>query len=165
MAWRWAAAALLTVTSVAAAAVVRGPLFHGSSPTAATAGTALPAAAPATLTPAGAIAIAPHDGTAEVSLTDAAPGSRLHVIVTSATELTVSVRTDSASAEPARFRTADSRIAVRLPSTHSLVEVAVPATTHDARILVDGSTVAVVRDGSVSPAAAAVDGIELGTRR
>lgn len=160
--WRWAAAALLMVTSVAAAAVVRGPLFHGSTSASTNADAIPPAALPATLQPAGAIAIAQRRGTAEVALAGAVAGSRLRVIVTSGRELTVSVRSDSASTEPARFSTGDARIAVRLPSAISLVEVEIPATAHTARVLAGDSVVATITDGRVSPAAAAADGIALG---
>jgi anti-sigma factor RsiW len=160
--WRWAAAALLAVTSVAAAAVVRGPLFHGSSEAVTEAG-ARPLALPAaTLQPAGAIAIAPRHDQADVVLTGAAAGSRLHITVTKGAELTVSVRTDSASAEPARFRTGDARIAVQLPSSISLVEVTIPASTRETRVLVGDSVAVTVEDGRVSPAAAAAGGIVLG---
>jgi hypothetical protein len=121
-----------------------------------------PASLPTTLQPAGAIAIAPRRGTAEVALTGAAAGSRLRITVTSAAELTVSVRSDSVSAEPARFRTGDARIAVQLPSAISLVEVEIPATTRAARVLAGDSVVATVTDGRVTPAAAAAGGIALG---
>jgi len=160
--WRWAAAALLMVTSVAAAAVVRGPLFHGSTRAPTNVDAAPPASLPTTLQPAGAIAIAPRRGTAEVALTGAAAGSRLRITVTSAAELTVSVRSDSVSAEPARFRTGDARIAVQLPSAISLVEVEIPVTTRAARVLAGDSVVATVTDGRVTPAAAAAGGIALG---
>jgi anti-sigma factor RsiW len=160
--WRWAAAALLMVTSVAAAAVVRGPFFHGSTGAPASVDATPVAAPPAMLQPAGAIAIAPRRGTAEVALTGAAAGSRLRISVTHGAELTVSVRSDSASTEPARFSTGDARIAARLPSAISLVEVEIPATLHAARVFVGDSVVAMVTDGRVSPAAAASEGIVLG---
>ena len=162
--WQWAAAALLAVTSVAAAAVVRGPLFHAPT-SASTNGGAAPLAAPtAALQPAGAIAIAPRRGTAEVALTGAAAGSRLHITVTNGAQLTVSMRSDSTSAEPARFRTSDAHIAVRLPSATSLVEVEIPAATRAAQVLVGDSVVATVKDGRIMPAAAAAGGIALGSR-
>jgi anti-sigma factor RsiW len=160
--WRWAAGALLMVTSVAAAAVVGGPFFRPSSPAAADAGAAPPTALPATLQPAGAIAIAPRHDAAEVTLTGAVAGSRLHITITNDAELTVSVRADSTSAEPARFRTGDARISVQLPSAVSLVEVEIPATTRTARVLVGDSVAATLTDGHVTPAAAAADGIALG---
>lgn len=163
-AWRWAAAALLAVTSVAAAAVVRGPLFHGSARASTSVSAAPPAALPAMLRPVGAIAIAPRRGTAEVALTGAAAGSRLRITVTRGAELTVSVRSDSASVEPARFRTSGARIAVQLPSALSLVEVQVPAAISAARVLVGDSVVATVANGRITPAAAAADGIVLGSR-
>lgn len=163
-AWRWAAAALLTVTGVAAAAVARGPLFHEPASASATVDAAPSTALPAALRPAGAIAIAPRSGIAEVTLTSAAPGSRLHVIVTDAAELTVSVRSDSASAEPARFRTSDARIAARLPSAVSIVEVEVPAAARAARVLVGDSVVVTVENGRVTPAEAATGGIALGSK-
>ncbi|HEU6451465.1 MAG TPA: zf-HC2 domain-containing protein [Gemmatimonadaceae bacterium] len=163
-AWRWAAAALLTVTSVAAAAVVRGPLFHGSRPEPVATTPASAAAPSPTLQPAGAIAIAPARGTMDVVLDGAAAGSRLHVSIGAGAELTVSVRSDSTNAEPARFSTGDARIAVRLPSAASLVEVDVPAAARSARILMGNTVVATVQDGRVTPAAAAAEGIVLGTR-
>ncbi len=161
---RWAAAALITVTSVAAAAVVRGPLFHGSRP-APVASTPASTAAPApTLQPAGAIAIAPVRGSMDVVLDGAAAGSRLHVSAGAGAGLTVSVRSDSTNAEPARFRTADARIAVRLPSSASLVEVEVPAAARTVRIVSGNTIVATVHDGRVTPAAAAAGGIVLGSQ-
>jgi len=162
-AWRWAAAALLMVTSVAAAAVVGGPLFHGprSMPAAPAAETPHPVAVLPALRPAGAIAMAAGSGAVEVALTGAAAGSRLHVTIGNGAELTVSVRSDSASPEPARFRTGDALIAVGLPSALSLVEVEIPATTRTARVLVDGRLAVAVRDGIVTPAAAAAEGIAL----
>jgi anti-sigma factor RsiW len=163
-AWRWAAAALLTVTSVAAAAVVRGPLFHGSRPAPIVSTPASTAAPSLTLQPAGAIAVARTRGAMDIVLDGAASGSRLHVSVGAGAELTVSVRSDSTSAEPARFRTGDARIAVRLPSAASLVEVEVPAAARSARILMENAVVATVQDGRVTPAAAAAEGIVLGTR-
>ncbi len=162
VAWRWAAAALLMVTGVAAAAVVRGPLSHGSTSALTNAAVAPPAALPAALQPAGAIAIAPRRGTAEVALTGAAGGSRLRIAITSGSELTVSVRSDSASAEPARFRTSDTRIAVQLPDAVALVDVEVPAATQTVRVLVSDSVVATVKHGRVTPAEAAMGGIALG---
>jgi anti-sigma factor RsiW len=163
--WRWAAAALLMVTGAAAAAVVRGPLFHTSNPPTTNVGAAPLAAPPATLQPAGAIAIAPRRGAAEVALTGATAGSRLHITITNGTELVVSVRSDSASLEPARFRTGDARVAVRLPNTLSLVELEIPAAARAARVLVADSVVATVKDGRVAPAAAAEGGIVLGPQR
>jgi hypothetical protein len=163
-AWRWAAVALLVVTSVAAAAVVRGPLFHGSRPAPVVPPAANSAAPPTTLQPAGAIAIAPARGAMDVVLDGAAAGSHLHVSIDAGAKLTVSVRSDSTSAEPARFRTGAARIAVRLPSAASLVEVEVPAAARTARILVGNTVVATVRDGRVTPAAAAAEGIVLGSR-
>jgi anti-sigma factor RsiW len=161
---RWAAAALLTVTGVAAAAVVRGPLFHGSHPAPVISTAASNAAPSPALQPAGAIAIAPVHGSMDVVLDGAAAGSRLHVSIGAGAGLTVSVRSDSTSAEPARFRTADARIAVRLPSAASLVEVEVPAAARTARILMGNTVVATVHDGRVTPAAAAADGIVLGSQ-
>lgn len=161
-AWRWAAAALLAMTSVAAAAVVRGPFFHGSARASTSVDAAPAAALPPILRPAGAIAIAPRRGTAEVALTGAAAGSRLRITVTSEAELTVSVRSDSASLEPARFRTSDARIGVQLPSAISLVDVKIPAATRAVRVLVGDSVVATMENGSITPAAAAADGIVLG---
>lgn len=163
-AWRWAAVALLTVTSVAAAAVVRGPLFHGSRPAPVASAPASTGAPPVPLRPAGAIAIAPARSTMDVVLDGAAAGSRLRVTVGSGAELAVSVRSDSASAEPARFRTGDARIAVQLPGATSLVDVQVPATARSARVLMGNAVVATVKDGRVTPAAA-VEGIDLGSRR
>jgi anti-sigma factor RsiW len=161
---RWAAAALLTVPGVAAAAVVRGPLFHGSHPAPVISTAASNAAPSPALQPAGAIAIAPVHGSMDVVLDGAAAGSRLHVSIGAGAGLTVSVRSDSTSAEPARFRTADARIAVRLPSAASLVEVEVPAAARTARILMGNTVVATVHDGRVTPAAAAADGIVLGSQ-
>ncbi len=163
-AWRWAAAALLAVTSVAAAAVVRGPLFHGSRPAPAVPPLASRAAPLTTFQPAGAIAIAPARGSMDVVLDGAAAGSRLHVSIGAGAELAVSVRSDSTSAEPARFRTSEARIAVQLPSAASLVEVEVPAAARSARILMGNTVVATVHDGRVTPVAAAAEGIVLGSR-
>jgi hypothetical protein len=100
----------------------------------------------------------------DVVLDGAADGSRLHVSIGAGAELAVSVRSDSTSAEPARFRTGDARIAVRLPSATSLVEVEVPAAVHSARILMGNTLVATVQDGRVMPAAAAAEGIVLGSQ-
>jgi hypothetical protein len=168
--WRWAAAALLTVTSVAAAAVVGTPLLHRSEvpATAASATSATRAPLAITLRPAGAIAVAaPDRGAMEVVLSGAAAGSRLHITITDGAELGVNVRSDSASAEPARFRTGDARIAVQLPGALSLVEVELPATGHSARVMHDNSVGATVTDGRASPAAAtdAGDGIALAPPR
>jgi anti-sigma factor RsiW len=164
VAWRWAAAALLTVTSVAAAAVVRGPLFNGSRPAPVVSTPTSTAAPPPTLQPAGAISIAPARGSMDVVLDGAAAGSRLHVSVGAGAGLAVSVRSDSTTAEPARFRTADARIAVRRPSAASLVEVEVPAAARTARIPMGSTVVASVHHGGVSPAAAAAEGIVLGSQ-
>lgn len=168
--WRWAAAALLTVTSVAAAAVVGVPLLHRHDAPAAPSAivtSARPLVA-AALRPAGAIAVAASGrGSMDVALSGAVAGSRLHITITDGAELSVNVRSDSASAEPARFRTGDARIAVQLPEALSLVEVELPATLHSARVLLDNSVVATVTDGRASPAAAidAGDGIALAPPR
>jgi len=168
--WRWAAAALLTVTSVAAAAVVGAPLLHRHDAPAAPSAIATSARplAAAALRPAGAIAVAASgSGSMDVALSGAAAGSRLHITITDGAELSVNVRSDSASAEPARFRTGDARIAVQLPGALSLVEVELPATLHSARVMLDNSVVATVTDGRASPAAAtdAGDGIALAPPR
>jgi hypothetical protein len=149
---------------VAAAAVVRGPLFHGSRTAPVVAPLASSTAPAPTLQPAGAIAIAPARGSMDVVLDGAAAGSRLHVSVGAGAELAVSVRTDSTIAEPARFRTGDARIAIQLPSAASLVEVEVPAAARSARIFMGNTVVATVQDGRVTPVAAAVEGIVLGPR-
>ncbi len=162
--WRWAAAALLTVSSVAAAAVVRGPLLHRSDADATV--DAPPFALSTALRPAGAIAVAtPARADLELALSGAAAGSRLHITITDGAELSVNVLSDSASAEPARFATGDARIAVQLPETVSLVEVELPATLHSARILLGDAVVATAAAGRVTPAEAAVGGIALATPR
>lgn len=159
--WRWAAVALLAVTSVAAAAEVARPLLRGSHrPSTPRIATTSPALLPP-LRSAGAIAITPRRRAVEVALTGPAAGSRLHVTIGGGKDLTVSVRSDSASVEPARFRTGDARIAVQLPRAVSQVDVQVPAAARAARITVGDSVVATVEDGRITPAAAAANGIPL----
>lgn len=163
-AWRWAAAALLTVTGVAAAAVVRGAFSHPSPDASANATAAATAVSPpAALQPAGAIAIAPRRGSADVTLTGAAPGSRLHIVVTKGADLTVHVSASSTVVEPARFRASESRIAVQLPQSAALVEMEIPAALRSVRVLYGDAVLATVEDGRVMPAAAATDGIVVGS--
>lgn len=157
--WRWAAAALFLVTGVAAAAVVGGQLLHG--PRQLPAGTTATEPAALALRAAGAIAVAPVHDAMVVALSDAITGSRLHVRITDAAELTVSVRTDSTSLEPARFRAGSERIAVQLPPAVSMVEVEIPATLGNVRVLVGDRVAASVDGGQVEPAAAATEGISL----
>jgi anti-sigma factor RsiW len=164
-AWRWAAAALLTVTGVAAAAVVRGAFVQPSPDASANATAAATAVSPpAAPQPAGAIAIAPRGGGADVTLTGAAPGSRLHIVVTKGADLTVHVSASSTVVEPARFRASESRIAVQLPHSAALVDMEIPAALHSVRVLDGDAVLATVEDGRVTPAAAATDGIVVGSQ-
>jgi hypothetical protein len=166
-AWRWAAAALFTVTSVAAATVVRGAFSHSSTDASANATAAATAASlpAATLLPAGAIAIAPRGPGADVTLTGAAPGSRLHIVVTKGADLTVHVSASSTAVEPARFRASESRVAVQLPHSAALVDMEIPAALRSVRVLDGDAVLATVEDGRVTPAAAATDGIVLGSHQ
>jgi hypothetical protein len=158
--WKWAAAALVLVTGAASAAVVGVPLLRGSRHAPAATAAARPSGVVTALRPAGAISIRPA-GEMEVTLSDASAGSRLFVRVADQADVTVSVRTDSTSAEPARFRTSDARITVKLPRAMSMVEVTLPNALRSGRVLVGDRVVASVVDGRVVPPDAAAEGVPL----
>lgn len=163
--WKWAAAALLTVTGAASAAMVGAPLLRGSRHAPAVPVATAPVAAAMAIRPAGAIAIAPAHDEMTITLSDALAGSRLFVTVTDQAEVAVSVRTDSTSADPARFRTGDATITVTLPRAVSMVDVVFPAALRSARVVMGGGkgerVVATVVDGRVVPADATAEGIPL----
>jgi hypothetical protein len=81
--------------------------------------------------------------------------------VTDQADVTVSVRTDSTSVEPARFLTGDARITVELPRAMSIVEVKLPRALRSGRVLVGDRVAASVVDGRVVPSEAATEGVLL----
>ena len=159
--WKWAAAALVLVTGVASAAVLGAPLLRDSRHAPAGTEATKPAGVATALRPAGAISIKPAHDAVVVTLSDASAGSRLFVSVAEQSDVTVSVRTDSASAEPARFRTSDARITVELPQAMSMVEVKLPRALRSGRVLVGDRVVASVVGGRLVPLAAAAEGVPL----
>jgi hypothetical protein len=149
--WKWAAAALVMVTGAASAAMVGSPLLRGLRTAPAERANVAATVTPPTLHPAGAIAVRPEHNAMVVTIAEAGAGSRLVVRVTDREDVLVSVSADSTHTGPARFRTGDERVEVRLARAAAVVTVDFPRALRSGRVLADGRVLASVSDGHVDP--------------
>jgi hypothetical protein len=154
---RRAAVFLLFATAAASAAVIATrTLLNEEQPADTPALTGAPAA-PIVAT----ISVTPVDGRVQVTLTGAGAGTRVHVSLTDATDASVAVEdaVPHVTAERGSVR-------IELDGERAAVRVVVPSAVRAADISANGAVLVRVRDGVVTPAAAAgAGGIIIGDGR
>jgi anti-sigma factor RsiW len=149
---RWAAGILLVAGAAVSAAVVGARILSDANE-----GT-VPASEPATAQPGvAAVMMSPVGGQVVVAVSGAGTDSRLFVTFADRPDASVAVE----GAGSPRFRAVDGRVDLDLAGASAVVRVTLPQSLRRATIAVDDTTIATVRDGQVTPPAAAGAGIPL----
>lgn len=149
---RWAAGILLVASAATSAALIGTRIIPGTSDRG-------PAAAPPVAAERSVVAVivTPFDGSLLVALTGAGAGSRVRVILADRVSANVVVE----GVDSPRFTAVTGRVDVDLRGDIAEVSLELPRDVREAVVTLGGATLVAVRDGVVTPPAAATEGIPL----